>query len=353
MKNFVIFSMLIFFILVLSSCVQTRATPNVMEPTITQSITATSTRIPATAAPTFTAQPTVFSTQNWSTTASTRTELSFAFPGNWVGSSPLTFCEGEFVKDPDQALGVTFQIDLHGSPDTLLDAWGKKQVGVIGITTFLPETVEDGPEVTIARVKCPTKIASGEGVTGQVAYIQRAEDVLEVLWFSPTGQWQSMQEIFNGVLENIELWKEYTNNSLGLHTMYVHDWKAPLYNAKQGSLTFSSTDDRTGLIIIPHNEIADPVTLLNAWETGSLHDLGLDECTLAEGDRMNTMSGQWESKSGQCKNVMGDEITYEISFVPNKDRLLEMILFSPSDTWEDNSAVTFKHLLGMMVDIRL
>ncbi|MBA3074254.1 MAG: hypothetical protein FP831_11695, partial [Anaerolineae bacterium] len=116
-------------------------------------------------------EPTEFLSSEWSTTASTKNELSFAFPGNWDGSSPLTFGEGEFVKDPDQPLGVTFQIGLQGSPDALLSSWGSSKVGVVGISTFTPETVTDGPEVTIARLTLSTKIANGEGVTAQVAYI--------------------------------------------------------------------------------------------------------------------------------------------------------------------------------------
>lgn len=297
-------------------------------------------------------EPTSFTTTGWSTTASTRTELSFAFPGEWDGSSPLTFGEGEFVKDPDQPLGVTFQIDLGGDPAALLADWGTREIGIIGIFTFTPESVTDGPNVTIARVDTPTKIAQGNGITAQVAYLQRADDTLEVMWFAPSEQWETLQPVFLGVLENVEMWNKYANQEFGLQTMYVHDWLAPQTTGPEPGLWFRSADEGTGMMVYVHNEIADPIQLLAAWNLERLTTLGLGECSLGEGDRMDTMSGQWESKSGECANAAGGRSTYEISFVPNKDRLIEIITYAPADSWEQANLVAFRHLLGMMTDIR-
>ena len=67
---------------------------------------------------------------------------------------------------------------------------------------------------------------------------------------------------------------------------------------------------------------------------------------------MDTMGGQWESKMGVCTNANGEKVTYEIAFVPNKDRLLEIITYAPSDTWDDAQDITFRHSLGMLTDIR-
>jgi hypothetical protein len=67
---------------------------------------------------------------------------------------------------------------------------------------------------------------------------------------------------------------------------------------------------------------------------------------------MDTMSGQWESKMGECTYVNGEKVTYEITFVPNKNQLLEIITYAPSDTWDDANDTAFRHLLGMMTDIR-
>lgn len=354
MNQKLLLSVLIVAIFILSACTQTQSLPETTEaPAETKQLPAP-TEAPVIPTPTEppAPQPTEFSTTSWSTTASTKSELSFAFPGYWDGSSPLTFGEGEFVKDPEQPIGVTFQIELAGSPETLLEAWGSEKVGVIGITTFTPESVTDGPDVTIARITTPTKIAVGEGITGQVTYIQRAEDVMEVMWFAPTDQWDDLQETFNGVLERIELWKVYHESTIGLQTMYVHDWQTPYPAWEDGSLMFVSEDQSTGLLVFTHNEIADPVEWLNEWSTDRLIGLELAECTLTEGDRMDTMSGQWESKTGECQNALGEQITYEVSFIPDKDRLLEMITFSPSEAWNENNAVAFKNLLGMMIDMR-
>jgi len=353
MKTFHIFSLLALTSLILSACgqsqpsltsVPTTPPPSPSNTAIPPNPTATEAFLPP--------SPTPFTTSGWSTTASTRTELSFAFPGQWDGSSPLTFGEGEFVKDPNQPLGVTFQIALTGNPDSLLNTWGTSDIGIIGIVTFTPESVTDGPNVVIARIETPTKIAQGNGITAQVTYIQRATDVMEVMWFAPTEQWESLQPVFQGVLEKTEIWRKYANNTIGLQTMYVHDWLVPQPTWQDTGLWFRSADERTGLSVFVKNEIADPVQLLEDWGLERLAPLGFIDCTVGKGDRMDTMSGQWESKMGECTNANGEEVTYEIAFVPNKNRLLEIITYAPSDTWDDAEETTFRHLLGMMTDIR-
>lgn len=359
MKRITLFTSLLVFCLIASACNQTGTNPMVVEKTEAP-ITAAPTEAPATAAPTEVPQPTEEPTPaptreltaDWSTTAGTKDELSFAFPGEWDGSSPLTFGEGEFVKHPDLSLGVTFRIELQGDPADLLADWGSDTVGVVGIATFAPEVVTDGPEVTIARIVCPTRIAEGEGVTGQVAYIQRDNDVMEVMWFAPTEQWNAMQETFTALLERIEIWRVYSDMTLGLHTMYVHDWQAPAQPPEGSGLWFKSADGNTGLLLTVINEIADPLEYLNAWNAEELAVLELSDCTLNEGDRMDVMGGQWESRSGECTKAGGTPMTYEVAYIPDKDRLLEMVTYAPTETWADANRVAFKHLLGMLTDLR-
>lgn len=296
--------------------------------------------------------PTPISASSWSTSASTKTELSFAFPGNWDGSSPLTFGEGEFVKDPDLPLGATFQIALAGDPETLLNTWGDKEIGIIGIVSFTPETITDGQPVTISRVETPTKIATGNNITAQVAYLQRAEDTLEVMWFAPSDQWDAMQETFALLLENIELWRRFSQVELGISTVYPHDWQPPELLETEPGLWFRSQDEATGLHLMIINEIVDPVQLLADWQVDALAVLGFDQCTAENSDRMRTMSGQWESIMGNCKNAAGVETTYEITFVPNKDRVIQIITYAPTETWEEANNIAFNHLLGLMIDTR-
>ena len=363
MKTFNIFSLLMLVSLVVSACGQqpdrssssTSVPPSSSNTQILPGPIPTETSLPP--SPTSTAiplppSPTPFTTSGWATTASTRTELSFAFPGQWDGSSPLTFGEGEFVKDPDQPIGVTFQIKLSGNPSALLNAWGTKAIGIVGIATFAPETVIDAANVAIARVDVPTKIAQGEGITAQVAYIKRDKDVMEVMWFAPTEQWETLQPVFQGVLVNIEIWNKYANSSFGLQTMYVHDWLAPQATKQDKGLWFRSADEHTGMLLFVKNEVADPAQLLGEWSVERLASINLSGCTIGKGDRMDTLSGQWESKMGECAGVAGKKVTYETTFVPNKDRLIEMIIYAPTDTWGNANATDFKHLLGLMTDIR-
>ncbi len=255
--------------LVVSACGQFQAGPVSTPTSLPPSPSPSNTPIPPTIAlPTetlMTPSPTSFTTIDWLTTASTRTELSFAFPGHWEGSAPLTFGEGEFVKGPDQPIGFTFQIKLSGSPDVLFNNWGAKDVGIVGIFAFTPETVTDGPNVAIARIDTTTRIAQGNGVTAQVAYIQRYNDVMEVMWFAPTEQVETLQPVLQGVLESIEIWHKYADRANGLQTMYVHDWLAPQAPWQNQGLWFRSADVRTGMVIFIINEIADPIQLLESW----------------------------------------------------------------------------------------
>jgi hypothetical protein len=115
---------------------------------------------------------------------------------------------------------------------------------------------------------------------------------------------------------------------------------------------FRSADERTGVAIFIKDEIADPVQLLQSWSTERLAPLGFIDCTSGKGDRMDSMSGQWESNMGECTNANGEKATYEIAFVPNKNRLLEIITYAPSDNWENANAIAFKQLLGLLTDIR-
>jgi len=351
MKTLRILLLLVIAALILSACgeAQPEQTSAPAEPTATDTSIPPS---PTTADTPLPPSPTPFTTMGWTTTASTYTELSFGFPGQWDGPSPLTFGEGSFAKDPDQPLGITFQIELAGDPAALLEVWGTEDVGIVGIATFTPETVVDGPEVTIARLDLPTKIAQGDGITAQVAYIQRPDDVMEVTWFAPTEQWEALQRVFQGILENIELWRKYSDYTVGLQSMYVHDWLDPQAPGEETGLWFRSADESTGLLVFIVDEIADPVQKLEAWSVDRLAMLDFEACTIGEGDRMDTMSGQWESKMGECTTADGNAVTYEVTFAPDRDRLIEIIAYAPTAAWDDANDVAFEHLLGLMNDIR-
>jgi hypothetical protein len=308
--------------------------------------------LPSDEAATVPAEPTPETTIGWSTTASTRTELSFAFPGEWDGSSPLTFGEGEFVKDPDQPIGVTFQIALSGDPENLLSGWGNENVGIIGIVAFAPESVADGSAVTVSRITAPTKTGQGDGITARVVYLPRATDVLEIMWFAPTDQWDALQSVFQDVLDSVEIWRRFTSQELGLHTMYLHDWLEPRTPAEEQGLWFQSADQRTGLLLYVENAIADPVQKLAEWNVSRLSALGYGQCSMEPGERMGVMSGQWESLTGECVDALGRKASYEVAYVPDKDRVLEFITYAPSDEWETANEKALRYLLGMMIDIR-
>lgn len=290
--------------------------------------------------------------QGWSKSASSLSELSYSFPGEWNGSSPLPTGEGEFAKDPNQPVGIIFQIKLSGNPKVLLHFWGTKEINFPGIVTFAPESIEDGLDISIARITGQTKIAQGNGITAQVAFIQRPNDIMEIMWFAPTELWGNYQPAFQRVLESIELWHAITNSAIGLRTMYIHDWPEPQTVAQDTGLWFHSKNELTGMYVFVQNEILDPVKLLGAWNVERLAPFGFSDCSIGNGNGINTMRGQWASKTGECANLNKEKTTYEIAFVPNKGRLFEIITYASSDTWENANTTVFEHLLGMLTDIR-
>jgi len=289
--------------------------------------------------------------QNWSSTASTLTELSFQYPGEWLGAAQLPFGDGVYIKDPDQQIGVIFQIKLAGDPGQLLADWGASPIDIVSLLSFTPESATDGEPVTISRLDVPTKVAQGGGLTAQAAYVQRPEDVMGIIWFAPSDQWDALQADFAKILASIEIWQNYAIGQYGLQTMYLHDWSQPGAAWDGDGIEFKSADGQAGLALWTR-EIADPAQLLAAWQPEALAGLGLTGCTApAAGNQFGGLNGQWDAVTGECTNASAGQTTYATSYLPNRDRVLEVTLYAPSDEW-DWAWRLFSTMLSMLVDIR-
>ncbi len=291
-------------------------------------------------------------TRGWSSSASTKTELSFRHPGEWYGPAPLPFGEGVYIKDPDRQIGIIIQIELSGDPAALVPAWGAMPIKIIGLLDFTPETARAGDPVTVSRLESGTRIAKGSGLTAQAAYFRRPKDVMSVIWFATDDQWEAMQETFMGILDSIEVWQSYSNMQYGLLTMYLHDWDKPEAPWANGSgIWFHSMDGNSGMVIWIR-EVADPLALLAAWTPQPVFSPNRPTCTTpATGDRMRAMHQEWDSKTGTCTNDAGSELTYEVSFLPNRDRVLEIVVYSPTGQWE-YATKTFSTMLSLLTDVR-
>jgi hypothetical protein len=171
------------------------------------------TRVPApTSLPTeIPASPTPEVTFGWSSHSSTGSELSFRHPGEWYGPAKLPFGEGLYVKDPDRDIGIILQYALSGNPTQMLAAWGTTKIDIIGVLTFTPETAAEGEPITISRVEAQTRIAEGGGLTAQSVFVARPGDVLQVMWYAPTEEWESLQPTFADVIESIDMWRKATH----------------------------------------------------------------------------------------------------------------------------------------------
>lgn len=291
-------------------------------------------------------------TRGWSSHASTKTALSFRHPGEWYGPAPLPFGEGVYIKDPDKQIGVIIQIELAGDPAALVAAWGATPIKIIGLLDFTPETATDGAPVTVSRIESATKIAKGGGLTAQAAYFKRPKDVMSVIWYATNDQWEAMQETFMTLLNSIEIWQSYSNGQYGLLTIYLHDWakpEAPWVNG--GGIWLHSKNGDSGMVIWMR-EIADPLALLAAWTPEPVFGPNRPTCSPpAPGDRMSAMHQEWESKTGTCTNDAGSELTYEVAFLPNRDRVLEIVVYTPTGQWEYATGI-FKTMLSLLTDIR-
>ncbi len=288
-------------------------------------------------------------TQNWSSHSSSGTELSFGHPGDWIGPANLPFGEGVYVKDPEQDIGMVIQLELSGDPAQLLAEWGESDIAITGLVSFTPETWEDGEPVTISRIETPTRIAHGGGLTAQTTFVRRPQDVMQFLWYAPDEKWDEMDEVFTRLLDSLEIWQKHIE--LGLHTMFLHDWAAPTRPPDANGLWFHSADDSSGMVL-SIMDIADPMELLAAWQVDELAVINLTECdTPQPGERMKGLAGSWESMRGECKNAAGVLTTYQVSFLPDKDRVLEMVVYSPSEDWEYATSI-FGIMQEMLIDLR-
>ncbi len=354
MKRMVCILALIVLSLLLVNCAPA---PTVLSPVTTaptSALTQTSPPEPTEASsPTSTPMPTPTPDlmRNWSTTASSGTELSFAFPGEWFGAASLPFGEGVYVKHPDKQLGVIFQLALSGNPAQLSAAWGSKPVDITALLNFTPESVVDGEPFTVSRLEVPSRIATGGGLTAQSVFIQRPKDVMQIIWFAPSEEWEDLQEVFVGVLESVEIWEKQGIGSFSLQTMMLHDWPSPGPAWDGTGYRFQSPDSSLALALWKR-DIADPVQLLAAWKPDALADAGLIDCSSPQpGPQFGGLNGQWESVTGTCKDAAGSETTYAVSFLPNRDRVLEILVYAPTAAW-DKSWEIFSTMLSMLVDLR-
>lgn len=292
-------------------------------------------------------------TVGWTRHASTGTELSFEHPGEWFGPAELADRDGVYIKDPDAKIGMVMRWELSGDPAGLLAAWGTEDIAVLGVVDISTEEVADGDPVTVSRIDAPTKIGRGGDMTAQATFVRRPEDVLELVWFAPTDRWDDLQETFSAILASIEIWHKYVNREHGLQTMHLHDWAEPAAPWEGKGLWFHSTDEQTGMVIWIR-PLGDPLELLADWSPDALSGLEFSDCTMAmaeEQDRLSTLGGQWESKTGQCTGPSGVEMTYVATYALNRDRSLEIAVYAPTDQWEyaDEILSTMLSLLG---DIR-
>jgi len=247
---------------------------------------------------------------------------------------------------------VIIQIELSGDPAALVAAWGTEPIKIIGLLDFTPESAADGEPGTVSRLESATKIAKGSGLTAKAAYFKRPKDVMSVIWFATDDQWEAMQETFMGILDSIEVWQSYSNMQYGLLTMYLHDWAKPESPWVNGDgIWFHSDDGDTGMVVWAR-EIADPLALLAAWTPEPVFGPNRPTCsTPAPGDRMRAMQQEWDSKIGTCTNDAGSELTYEVAFLPNRDRVLEILVYAPTGQWEYATGI-FTTMLDLLTDLR-
>lgn len=307
------------------------------------------TAIPTTP-PTQTPQPTPVVTVGWSSHASTFTEMSYRHPGTWIGPAKLSFGEGNYVKDPDRDAGLIIQIALTGNPAELLAGWGMEKIRFVGLLEFEPEFIEDAEPVVVSRITAPSRLARGNGWIARSIFIQRQKDVVQLMWYAPEEQWEEMQTTFADLLASIEMYIKYIDPNLQLMTMYPHDWQQPRPGpGGEGMWIFSN--GQTGMLIRPL-PIEDPVVLLSRFAVERLEGLELDVCTEATpGDRVSALGGEFDALTGVCQNDGGEQLAYTVSYLPDRDRVLEMIFYAPTRLQEEMSNF-LSVMLSMLVDVR-
>ena len=294
-------------------------------------------------------------TVGWSSHASTKSEMSYMHPGTWFGPAELADRNGAYLKDPDADIGMIMRWKLSGDPADLLAAWGTEDITVPGAVEVPMQdfVIEDGDPVTVSRITAATRIGTDGAMTAQTVFIQRYADVLQIEWFAPADRWEEVRETFLKVLASIELWHKHVDKDLGLQMIYLHDWADPEAPWEGDGLWFHSADDQSGVVIWVR-PVGEPQDMLAEWSPDALSGLGFSDCTMAlaeKEDRISTFGAQWESQTGQCTSSSGAGMTYTAAYALNRDRLLEIVAYGPTDNWEYAYMIASR-TMSFLMDIR-
>jgi hypothetical protein len=281
---------------------------------------------------------------DWTTTASTLTELSYGFPGEWIGPAELPSGDGFYIKHPDKDVGMIIVLGLQGDPTELALEWSNNPYEVVGLVTIVGNPLPLTAPILISRLQGMPVSVEGD-LMAQSFFIQRADDLMQLIFYTPADEWEGWQDTFDQILASMEVWKTIIFSDM--QTMMLHDWKGPMMNWEQEGFWVMSEDLNAGMIIFT-GPIADPVEVLAAWSPDRLATMEYTECSVEDGDGMQGMGGDWESKIGYCN---GGEVTFEVAYMANRDRVLEVITYANTDTWEYHTGI-FETMLAMFSDLR-
>lgn len=294
-------------------------------------------------------------TYGWTKYASTGLQIRFEHPGQdqMIGRGQLpSVKQGFFLTDPEwKDYGFVLALREGGDPAQLLAAWGSTGTApaMEGVLTATVAAIVDGDPVTVSRIEASTKISEGDQMVIRATFVPHQKGALELNWFAKPDLWDGMQETFARILDSIELWYKYEEH--GLQTMYLHDWPAPSTPPEGAGTWFKSPDGAMGLIILLR-EFGNPVQMLSDWSPDSLAVLGFADMTpTEEGEPVDVLGGAWESKSGQATSPSGGGVMYVVAMAPNRDRVLEVIIYASEDDWEYARGIA-DVMLGLMGDLR-
>lgn len=291
-------------------------------------------------------QPTAgaVSESGWMTTASTRTELSYGFPGDWIGPAQLPFGDGYYIKHPDKDVGMIIVLNLQGDITDLALAWSQAPYEIVGLVTIEGNPLPLTDSISISRLQGQPVGVEGD-LRAQAIFVQRPDDIMQLILYTPAEEWAGWQETFERILGSMEVWNKVALSEM--QTMILHDWKGPMVNWEQDGFWAMSEDLSAGMVVFT-GPIADPVQALAGWTPDRLATLEFAGCVVEDGDGMSGLGGEWESRIGTCS---GGQSTFEVAMMANRDRVLEVITYASTDTWEYHTAI-FATMLEMLIDLR-
>jgi hypothetical protein len=336
-------------------------------------------------------------------------DIAFRYPENWniYYSNSWDGESSVHVYVPDKDIGFNFHYPYseddpsEDDPTHRLTQWAEEGLDLNWLLSFKPETVVDGGNIMTAGNQSSILTAQGYGLTVQATYFKPKQtgQVMGLVWYAPSDQWDAMGEIFSEILASITFtlapgsspneeststslpdelptpvssatqtfpatkptsdlgWSGYYNQ--GITFQYPEHWNIFYAYGELSSdyksdfyICVNEPDKDIGLFIHEPYIKDTPTHRLAQWAEDGMDISGLISFkpeTVADGGNIMIAGNQSSILTAQG-NGLTVQATYTTS--PNWASLMGIVWYAPSDQW-DSMGEIFSEILASITHMYL